>query len=207
MEIRPLKEKDLASVASLHLDYLPSKFCKCKYSLKLFQYFYNSFINSKNDIALVIDIEGHVVGYICIITSLNKLYITAIKNRHVYLLYNLIALLILQHDRIVRDMFNRLHNLLSYRTSKSIHSHTDTINDYNMKELRPIVVRADYQGSIAADTLLNHAEERLKILGESKYFLRVHQYNLRAINFYRRVGFKVVGSEAEDILIMEKNLS
>jgi ribosomal protein S18 acetylase RimI-like enzyme len=54
--------------------------------------------------------------------------------------------------------------------------------------------------------LIERAEEDLLNKGESKYFLRVNRMNLRAINFYTKVGLKIVGTEGPDTLRMEKAL-
>jgi GNAT superfamily N-acetyltransferase len=207
MKIRPIRKEYLASVADLHLNYLPSKFSKTKLSCKILQYIYHSFVHSKHDIALVSDIDGQIIGYVCLVTSLKRLYIAALKNNHVYLLFNVIALMVLQSQIITRDICPKIRSLSNFRNDNSCHGQTVLMNVDNMKELRPIVVRADYQESLVAKALLHHAEEWLKLSGEHKYFLRLYRSNVRAINFYRKAGFKVAGTEGADTLIMEKTLT
>ena len=207
MIIRPLKKEDLASVANLHMDYLTTNFYKCIFSLNLFLYFYSSFLNSESDIALVSEIEGHIVGYICLVTSVRILYITSIKVNLFPLLLNYIGLFILQPHRIMQEFFGRTQGLLNFGRSKSYLGQTNIIIDDNIKEMRPIVVRADYQGTLVAEALLDQAEERLKLQGENKYFLRTYRTNDRAINFFRKAGFINVGTDGEDKLIMEKTFT
>jgi GNAT superfamily N-acetyltransferase len=76
-----------------------------------------------------------------------------------------------------------------------------------MYELKAIIVIKNYQGQNIAMKLLDHSEDILRAKGEKKYFLGVLQDNLRAINFYKKAGFLVMGSERNNALIMEKILT
>jgi len=79
-------------------------------------------------------------------------------------------------------------------------------NRTRLYELRPIVLRDDYQGSGLAEALIAKVEVALKEKHEEKYFLRVYKDNFRAINFYQKTGFIEVCSEGSNTLIMEKAL-
>lgn len=61
-------------------------------------------------------------------------------------------------------------------------------------ELKRIYILARFQGSGAAERLLNPAVTQARILGANRLLLGVHAGNHRALRFYHRNGFRQIGT-------------
>jgi ribosomal protein S18 acetylase RimI-like enzyme len=207
--IRRTQEKDLISLVNLHFQYLPTNFRDCKYSRNLIALFYKSFLRSDINMSFVAELNGLIVGYICIVRSLKELYLTMLKKHYLIVFINLSGLIIYQKDtlnkeiiNIGKSLFRKPNNDLLAKNSL----HHILIMESQPYELRPIVVRHDYHGTGLASALIARAEAALKERKVRRYFLRVSKDNLRAINFYRKTEFIDVGSEGSETLVMEKIL-
>lgn len=209
LSIRNLELADLDSIARLHLDHMPLSFPKCKYYFNLLKISYSSFLNNKESFCVVANIDNEIVGYVCLVKCLRRLHIKAFKNYPLKLFRNIIMLICRYPVLFLKDSPRRLQSLSrSGRTGAGkqhvmLTPHFDEIN----YELRPIVVRADYQGTSLSHVLMSYAEKLLKDNGVKKYFLRVRVDNIRAINLYRKFAFKRVGFEGEIRVVMVKALT
>lgn len=206
-KIRPIDYYQIKDVVTLHLNFLETNFVNNIYSSKIFMHYYKSLINLKENIALYSIVEDTIVGYICFIKSLRNIYLKMIKDYNVLFAINYMAYMSTQPKIFYQDIINRLLNLgKNIRQRKSMENHDVNINKKEVYELRPIVVAPIHRGSGLAHLLIERAEKDLLNKGEKRYFLRVYRTNQRAINFYTKVGLKIVGTEGPDVLRMEKAL-
>jgi ribosomal protein S18 acetylase RimI-like enzyme len=207
--IRAIKKNDIKSVVDLHIQYISSNLIDCKYSRNLFMLFYNSFVDNNDNISFVAELNGAIVGYICVVKSLNELYLMTLSNNFIKVVINLMSLIIL-HAKIIYIEFINKGKILLRRRYSDLHlerqAHHFPLRETQLHELRPIVVRHEYHGTELASALIERAESALKKRNAGRYFLRVYRDNLRAINFYRKAGFIDVGSEGSNTLVMEKAL-
>ncbi len=207
-KIKSIEYKHIHDIALLHLDYLETNIINNVFSFRLVMYYYKSLINLKENIALcsLVDDDEIVVGYICLIKSLKNNYFKMVKDFNVIFLINYILSMCSQPDKLFRDITNRLLELKVIYRRREIVNHNFNIVKKEIYELRPIVIAPMYRGTGLAKFLVEKAEEELLAKGETRYFLRVHPTNQRAINFYTKIGLKIVGDEGPDALIMGKAL-
>ena len=202
LNIRNLDLADLDSIAKLHIDHMPISFPKCKYYFNLLKISYSSFLNRKENFCFLANNDNGIVGYICLIKSLRGLYIAAFKNHPISLFYNIVILICKFPVLFLKGLPRRLRCFLPWSGKKL----TPNFRKINY-ELRPIVVRADYQGSSVARTLMSYAEDILREKGEKEYFLEVRVNNIRAVNFYRKIGLKLVWFDGDIRYVMVKTLT
>jgi GNAT superfamily N-acetyltransferase len=200
--IRPFERQDALKIADLHLKYLHSRFPESRHSAKLLSLFYQS-LSEVGDIALVSEVDGEVVGFICIVNSLKAIYLHQVRR---YFLESLLCCLCLipQSPRLfLLDSFGRFRHFFSGNERRNLSGYQ--LNG-KLPELRPFVVRRDFQGTEVARSLVSSAERSLQARGVSRYFLRVDSQNVRALKFYEKIGFVTKGSEGDSSLVMEKIL-
>jgi diamine N-acetyltransferase len=89
----------------------------------------------------------------------------------------------------------------------------DCISDPAAVEIERFYVDRQFHGKGIAQTLMQACFDRAKQSGHGTIYLGVWEKNHRAIAFYRKCGFEVVGShvfqmgdEAQNDLLMEKRL-
>jgi ribosomal protein S18 acetylase RimI-like enzyme len=202
--IRPFKTKDLPEIANLHLKYLSTNFCTRRHSVKLLSFYYQS-LSEAGQISYVAEVKGDVAGFVCVLISPKAVYLHQIRKYFLKSLLNIsemIACKICHNPAVnLRFFMSHLQNLLGNRQNSALSQQKD-----GLPELRPIVVRPDLQGTSVARSLMAAAENDLRARGISRYFLWVENYNLRAVNFYRRIGF-IAKEEVENYLVMEKLLA
>jgi len=198
--------KDMSVIADLHLEYLETSYTKNRYLKNLLVLYYMSCRDNRDNSLITLDMNGAIIGYACLVNSLNKLYFRRYFKNPLYMTKNFAMLLYSQNGYIVTKTIERLFNEFCRFIISNVRNYYRANQFYNYYELRPIVVKEGYQGRGVAKILLAQAEELLRERGEKKYFLRVHEKNLRAINFYNKSGFNLIGHEGE-LWIMEKILS
>lgn len=195
--------EDMESVANLHLEYLISSYTKDRLFKKLLIYYYDTCREDRNNKLITGDINGNIVGYACLIISLKKLYLKMIGKYFVVVPLNFLRLIYSQKPVLRKIMYPNNTIKTYFRRTNENRVQRTLINNY---ELRPIVVIKEYQGTNVAKKLLLHAEDFLMNKGEKYYFLRVRKDNVRAINFYYKNRFNVIGEDDEQTLVMGKTL-
>lgn len=199
--IRKLKFEDCQSVATLHLEYLYTNIPVNKYSHNLLSYFYESFVISKGNISFVAEVERDIVGYVCLVTSLSDLKMSTLKTSFINIFRNIFLLFLISPKLILHELFSIGRSFIS---RQPFSNYIDSQG--KLWELRPIVVRSDYQGKGIAASLVARAEKALREREAHRYFLKVYRNNRRAINFYKKAGFVEKEREGGDILVLEKTL-
>jgi colanic acid biosynthesis glycosyl transferase WcaI len=197
------KWEDIGSIVNLHLEYLPSNYQKNKYFKQLLAYYYETCRDDRNNKLISADIDGKIVGYVCLINSLKKLYVKMIGKKLVDVSQNLLSLIYCEKNCFLEKIYFAVSGKYNYREANDKYHRITDINKY---ELRPIIVIKDYQGTTVAQKLLINAEDFLINRGEKYYFLRVYKDNGRAIKFYCKNGFNVIGEDDEQTLVMGKAL-
>jgi len=91
--LRSLQKEDLLDVVKLHIKYLDTNLIDCKQSRNLLKLFYKSFIGSKQNISIVVDIDSTIVGYICVVKSLKELYLKMVMGNYLNFSLNLFGYL------------------------------------------------------------------------------------------------------------------
>jgi GNAT superfamily N-acetyltransferase len=194
---------DLDAIAQMHIDYMPSMSKKNKYFKKLLVYHYETVRDHKDNILVTADIKGILMGYVCIIKSLPQIYLTELKKYHLFIVVNILLVSKFNLQSIIRAILMNFTKTTLRRNGESgVRTNSNDILNW---ELRPIIVSKCYQGTGIAQALVGMAEKSLRERGEKKYFLRVNKDNLRAINFYTKIGMVTVG-ERNGVLIMAKTL-
>jgi ribosomal protein S18 acetylase RimI-like enzyme len=205
LNIRNLEAGDLPAIAKLHLDHMPLTFPSCRPYFNLMKLMYSSFLFNKEGICHVATIDNTIVGYVCFCKHSKIIYTTAFKRYPVGFCFNVMMLLLRFPAFSLKGVPRVLRTLrLSRSSNQPKKSDADLWEDFY--ELRPIVVRKDKQGTSVAEGLISCGERSLQNRGEKKYFLRVKKDNARAIAFYEKVGFTIVGDE--DIrIVMAKDMN
>ena len=71
----------------------------------------------------------------------------------------------------------------------------DDLENFKAIELKRIYFLKEAQGTGAATILMQHAFDFTKQLGYNKMYLSVWEYNIRAQQFYKKLGFENTGSK------------
>lgn len=197
-----LELKDIEAIAKLHIDYLSLSFPKNDYYYNLLKIYYSALLNSKTNFCLVGCVEGDVVGYICFVNSFVNIYKQILKGMKRELFSNIIKCVF--YYAVDYLFFLKRQSLLFFR---NLYIEEMGFRRFIIYELRPMVVAKTYQGTSMASTLIKAAEKILLAKGEKRYFLRVKKDNIRAINFYLKVGCAFSNQKDTEHFFMEKNLS
>ncbi|MDI6853488.1 MAG: GNAT family N-acetyltransferase [Deltaproteobacteria bacterium] len=204
--IRPFNHEDIPEIVNLHLKYLSTHFCTRPHSVKLLSLYYQS-LSEAGQISYVAEVNGKMAGYICVLLSPKAIYLYQIKNHFFTSLLNFSAMIGCKfcHNAAVNLKFfwGRMKGLLTRNRQASDISQQPN----GLPELRPIVVRPEFQGTSVARTLLAAVENDLLARGIFRYYLWVENYNLRAMNFYRKSGFVVKEEKGNVYVFMEKSLT
>ncbi len=101
--IRPLQNQDALSVAALHLTYLPTRFPNSRSSAEFLSLFYRS-LTEVGDIALVAEVKGEIVGFVCIINSLRSIYRQQVQHHFLASITGLLRV-IREKPQLIREDF------------------------------------------------------------------------------------------------------
>jgi ribosomal protein S18 acetylase RimI-like enzyme len=83
-----------------------------------------------------------------------------------------------------------------YRIKLQQHDHPfEALNNFNAIELKRLYCINEAKGKGVAKALIEHAFDFATAHGYNKMYLSVWQYNIRAQEFYKKMGFKTTGIE------------
>lgn len=193
------KWQHIESVVNLHTEYLPSNYPKNELFKKLLFLYYQTCRDDRHNKLVSAEIDGKMVGYVCLINSLNKLYLKMIGYNILFMVPILVNFIYYQKKYFLRKILNKIF----IKNNKYDNKKNQCKDLNNIYELRPIIVIKDYQGTTVAQKLLSKAEEFLVNKGEKYYFLRVYQNNVRALKFYNRNGFDIIRAEGEQLVLVK----
>jgi len=186
--IRIATQKDLDGIASLHVKCF-SEYFLTKLGLNLLAKYYSEFI-TMNDISLVYIGENDNVEGLLIGTSSSIGRDNFIKHNFIALGFRILYLC----AKFDKDTWKRVLAYTKNKLKKRKRvTNSNYCNDNSRKEMRllSICVSDKCKGKNVAKSLIEEFEKKLKFSGYSSYALTVYKSNIRANNFYKKIGMHV----------------
>ncbi len=185
--LRMATHNDLDGIAALHTKCF-SEYFLTKLGNNLLSKYYKEFMTSDDIVIVYTDEDDKIVGLLVGTPASSTGRNNFIKHNFVSVFFK-ILLLCVKFDKDTWDRvlaFLKLH----LKNNKNVH---DSSNCCKGKEMRllSICVSDDYKGRSVAESLVIEFEESLRLLGYDSYALTVFKSNLRANNFYMKMGMTV----------------
>jgi len=181
-EIIPLSNEHIATITSMHMQYLRSPF-QGKSGEHFLQTYYNTLIKQKGGCGYVAITNNKIAGFVCGIWDPTIVKSNLVKEHWESLLITSFQVLF-HSPKLIVDLVSRL-----IKTQKEEYS--NLLGGY---ELRPIVVDETFRGTEVASLLVSELAMDAKKRGYSSIYLLTEQDNIPANKFYQKHEFKYQGT-------------
>lgn len=196
MSIRKVVQSDIIDVARVHKERFSDHFLG-KFPLKIIERYYLSYVADDNILFIVhVDENNKVDGFV--MGGFSQDIKKAASN---FIRDNLLLLMgvIVITPKVWKDVLDRL-KLLFRKNGRQKNKEVDS--DIR---LLSIAVTEEKEGKGVSTSLVKNFEKGVENIGGKRYGLTVHDDNIHALNFYRKMGF-IKDAQTGKLVLMTKIL-
>ncbi len=187
--IRPVKKEDILAISKIHKEIFKDHYLG-NFSIRILSQFYKSFISVDTIFLVSVDFTNLTINGFVLGGSSDQLF-EARKN--------------FINDSIFRFLFEIMIKPNIWIDSLTRLCHKNQRNKSNIAfRLLSIGIDPSSQGHGVAMKLVEAFDEIAYDLKVNEYGLSVHSTNLRAINFYTKMGFQIESKKPNSIFFYKK---
>lgn len=196
MCIRKAVQSDIVDVARVHKERFSDHFLG-KFPRKIIERYYWPYVADDNILFIVhLDENNKVDGFV--MGGFSQDIKEAASN---FIRHNLLLLMgvIVITPKVWKDVFDRLKFL--FRKDERLK------NEVEKSDIRllSIAVAKEKEGKGVSTSLVKNFEKGVENIGGKRYGLSVHDNNIHALNFYRKMGL-IKDTQTGNLVLMTKNL-
>lgn len=196
MCIRKAVQSDIVDVARVHKERFSDHFLG-KFPRKIIERYYWPYVADDNILFIVhLDENNKVDGFV--MGGFSQDIKEAASN---FIRHNLLLLMgvIVITPKVWKDVFDRLKFL--FRKDERLK------NEVEKSDIRllSIAVAKEKEGKGISTSLVKNFEKGVENIGGKRYGLSVHDNNIHALNFYRKMGL-IKDTQTGNLVLMTKNL-
>lgn len=193
--VRPLGPGDVDKIVELHIEVFPDYFLTHLGS-RFLRLFYYQFVNNKNNIAVLAEVDGRPVGFVSGVVKSSDFY-QDFYRRHFFMIAITVFARMFLSSVVCAGVFERAGQIVPALIARFGGSRLGKSNDirvYNNSleikaRLLSIGVSPDVRGAGIAEKMVNCFCRLAGYSGAKTVGLTVFSYNSRAINFYNKNGW------------------
>lgn len=197
VEIRNATQNDISEICNFHKRIFSDYYLSHLGYDVLYSY-YNHFIMNPGSITYIAINDNKVIGIALTVKDFENTISKFYKSAKSLIIKGLIKGLFRLDKVILKNTFSRI--------SKALFLKEDPVTNPKGYTLLSLAVDSSFQGKNISQKLIENTEQDLSMLNQSNYYLSVLPGNLRAINFYKKIGF-VVTRTTKNKTLMEKNFN
>lgn len=188
IKVERVSEQDINEIVILHCKVFENYFLK-NLGIDLVNKYYQAYYCDKGTIFFKASYKNEIIGFILVTSNYSNIIKSFYKDNFFSLSQKIVIETLKMNRTIFSGLKSRIVNV--FKTSK----------EANVEEeencLLSIAIVDSFRGKKIADLLIGKVEMQLNHEHVKAYSLSVKKDNIRAKNFYKKIGFEKIGGKGE----------